>query len=294
MPIKIDREVEISLDKIIKDWDVRLHAGSADEGRVDLLAGLYEDGKKVDLIEVAPPNSEGFYRLIEGRTRHAALLKNRTKKTRVSVLTPATDEEYIAYAYNCNCSGPKPPDFDDLKVTVELLMLRKMTKKEIMKLFPHESETRLGKACDQVRSNTAKNGVAKAKTMLMRGDSPELRGIADGEERIRIAAKVHGVTVKAVKKSINGTPGIKKNSFLNEVKKDLGGMHNRRSMWVKDWIKRIDVRYTDFNYPTEQIFAVFDHIIKQLQSETDTMKEARGRFEIRINGGKASAKTAGA
>lgn len=289
MPVTVDFEKEVALDKIIDVFDVRVIAGAADQPRVELLSGLYKDGKVVDLIEVTPMDTNGKYRLVEGRTRYAALKQNKVKSTRVSVLSPATDAEYIEYAYNQNCSGPKPPGLDDLKKTIELLQQKGLTPKQILTgpLSKTESQHRLKLACDQVRSNLAKKGVAKAKVMINQ------LAIADPEERIRIAAKACNVQVRALKKALNSMPGTKKNTLLNEVKKDLGRHHNRERTWVNDWVLRIERRHDD-GTPTSEAFQVFDHIIKQFISNLEVMEGAKKRFEQRVNGGKTKAAVSGA
>jgi hypothetical protein len=276
--VEIDYTLEIPVENILKDWDVRLLSGAADEGRVELLVGLYQDKKVKDLIEVTPPNSSGFFRMVDGRTRLAALVKLGRKKITVSVLKAAPDNAYIEQAYACN-RGPKPPGLEDLKVTVELLMRRGQNKKEIMSgpLATVESSHRLSLACDQVRSNIAKQGVAEAKRIL------HTLPIADPEARIKAAASRCGVTVAALKKALNNTPGGKKNTLLNEIKKDLGGVNNKRSKWLSDWIVRLEGRHDD-GYPTNQVFEVFDYIVKQLQANVRKMEEGRERFERRVNG----------
>jgi hypothetical protein len=304
--MKVDREIEVPLDKIVKDWDVRVEAGFEDPQRVDLLQGLYNDGKTIDLIKVATvlpelaeklhllDGGKGFYRLIEGRTRFAALKKNGTKKITVAVLAPATEPEYLTYAYKCNCEGPKPPKFEDLKQTIELLIKSGMKEKAILNssLNQVESMKRLKEACDQVRSNLNKQGVREAQKILLRNLEP-VRTITDQDKRLKAAASACGITVQALKKAVNREPGRKKQRLIFELKKDLGGLHNRRSQFVRDWTGKLNGHYDD-GYPTDQILEIFDHIIKQLSQNVDTMVEARDRFEIRANSGvvKTKVKTA--
>jgi len=316
--MKIDHELEVPLDKIVKDWDVRVEAGAEDPERVVLLQGLYVDGKNIDLIKVAPvtpqlaeklhlPNGgKDYYRLIEGRTRYAALTANSIdselkrevrshfKKIRVAVLAPATEAEYLLYAYKANCTGPKPPKFEDLKQTVELLIQSGMKEKAIINssLNQVESMKNLKLACGQVRSNLHKTGVREAKNILLKNLEP-VRSITDQKEREKAAADYCGIPVKALRKAINHEPGRKPQALLSELKKDLGGMHNRRSQFVRDWTSKLNGHY-DNGCPTDQVLDVFDHIIKQLQKNVDTMVTARERFEIRISGGMVKGKAAAA
>jgi len=295
--MKIEQEIEISLDKIVKDWDVRVQAGAEDPQRVQLLRGLYSDGKDVPLIKVAPVtpelarklhlpnNGKGYYRLIEGRTRYAALQANNVKKIVVAVLVPATEAEYLTYAYKENCEGPKPPALEDLKQTVELLIKSGVKEKAIINspLNQVESMERLRLACDQVRSNLNKAGIREAKKILMLNLEP-VRLLTDQRDREKAAADACHIPVRALRKAISSEPGRKRQSLLNEVKKDLGGMHNRRSQFVRDWTSKLNGHH-DNGCPTEQVFEVFDHIIKQLRTNLDSMTEARHRFEIRVNSG---------
>jgi hypothetical protein len=286
--LKVDYEKQIPLNKIEnKAFDVRRVAGAADQPRVDLLSGLYKDGKVTDHIDVTPPNAKGIYRLVDGRTRYAALTQNKVKTTKVRVLKEATEPEYIEHAYLCNSKGAKPPELEDLKTTVEALLRRGMKPKDILSgpLAQVESQNRLKLACDQVRSNLNKQGVARAKVQFA---TPAIQAITNPEERFIAVAQQNNVSVRAVKKALTNAVGVRKNTFLNEVKKDLGRTQNKRRTWLKDWVYRIEGRHDD-GAPTNQIFEVYEHIIKQLQSNLNVMTEAKERFSMRVNGGKVRA-----
>jgi hypothetical protein len=280
--IRIVRVIEVPINKIRTDWDVRLQAGANDVPRVELLQGLYRDGKVKDPIEVTPLTNDDMYRLVEGRTRFAAQLANDAKTVRIGILSPATDDEYITYAYLCNSTGAKPPALEDLKVTVDRLMRLGQTEKQIKTgpLAQVESNARLKLACDQTRSNINKQGVAAAKKMLA------TLAIADPDERMKAAAKANGITVSALRKAVNGGPGPggKGNTLLNEIKKDLGGVQNTRRTWLRNKISWITDRH--FNgTPTDQVLEVYSHLIKQLQDNLKLMADAKEELEIRANGG---------
>lgn len=277
--ITVVQVIEVPIDKIMKDWDVRMIAGANDIHRVELLSGLYRDGKVKDPIEVTPPVN-GVYRLVEGRTRFAALLANGAKTAWVGVLSPATDDEYITYAYLCNSKGAKPPELEDLKVTVEHLMRRGQTEKQIKTgpLAMVESSVRLKKACDQVRSNLNKQGVAAAKRMLA------TLAIADPEERMKVAAKKNGITVAALQRAIGEGVGNKRNTLLNRIKKDLGGVQNTRRTWLRNKINWIANEHFE-GTPTDQIIEVYSHLVKQLQDNLKLVADAKEELEIRVNGG---------
>lgn len=281
MMIDVAYETEISIDKILDNFDVRVVAGSADEKRVELFAGLYKDKKLKDLIMVTPPDKDGFYTLVDGRTRLAAQKTNKAKKIKVRVLKPATEQDYVMFAYIRNTEGSKPPELEDLKKTVEQLLRKGVTPKEIMNgsFSDHESSYRLKLACDQVRSNLMKQQVAMAKRAYFESS------IADPKERCKIIARQFNISEGALRKACIGYDVVtnKRNTFLNAVKKDLGITANKRKTWVKNWVKRNEERY-EAGTPTGQVLEVFDHLIKQQKSDLQILELAKSRFEKRVNG----------
>jgi hypothetical protein len=277
--ITVEKEIWVLIENVVWDFDVRVVAGNADHGRVELFQGLSKDKKMAAIIEVMPPVN-GVYRGVDGRTRYAAEEANGAKKILVGVLSPATEAEYTEYAYGANCTGSKPPDFDDLRLTVGRLMDAGKSEKEIKTgpLAAVESSTRLKHACDQERSLRTKRAIAKARVDYVTSD------IADPEERLETIAAKYGIRVKALKQAVMGCEGTdKRNTYLNEVKKDLGKIYNRNNVWLRNRVALIQGRAAD-GTPTDQIFEVYDYMLKQAKANLKVLENARHRFDLQVNG----------
>jgi len=286
--IKVEKQVWVPIDHVVWNWDTRVVAGDADEPREDYISGLYVDKKVTDPIEVKP-STTGIYDGVEGRTRYAALEHNGVKKILVGILTPATEAEFKAYSYLVNCGIKKPPVFEDLKLTVTMLMEEGLSDREVFDaLVARESSGRLKKAIDQSRSNRNKQNYAKARKECANSPLPPA-------ERYKvIAGKYPGLKAKTLQRLCEGnTPGGKRNTYLNEVKKDLGKVHNRHSMWLRGRILQIEERHSE-DTPTDQALEAYDHLIAQQRSYAKMLEKARARLEMRVNSGKAKAFAAGA
>lgn len=125
----------------IKDIEITFFVRtSLNPDHVEYLKGLYDAEESVEpiLVEKLPANGSEIqkYKLIEGRHRIEASKKAGYTSIRAEFGKYKDDTDRILNAVLANIGGALPPTMMDYEHSIELLMNQKMTKKEIVEVFP--------------------------------------------------------------------------------------------------------------------------------------------------------------
>lgn len=268
------RVLTVPLSKVQERWDVRVVSGEADEERVELFMGLYDDGVKLPPIDVLPADINGIYVMTDGRTRYAAKRKRGDETVEVRILEFAGEPEAIVHGYGANL-GSKPPTFADLKKVVLMLTQRGQTRAQILKaLSPVETRARLLRATEQVRSNIRKQRLADARKLTY-GKYSHLPIDAALEK----AAQEAQLPLKELRRCLlREDPQGRGRSLLTSQSKDFSRVMTGQRQWLARFVaKRGDELLTGES--PEEVLEVFDFVLLKLKNNFEYLQQEKARFE---------------
>lgn len=249
----------------IKDLDLSIFVRvKLNPDRVEYLAGL-----KVDGVELPPIGITPDMKVIYGRHRIGAYEFLDLKEIEAEVIEVEDEAELITIAYKENVGGALPPTQEDTEHTIEMLMDRKIPKKQIgamLGLPPGLARTYL------------KNVQARITTKRLQAAAT---AIAKRDYTVARAAEEYSVDLERLKDFISGTR--RKTSEFTDTKRRLISKNRSHSNILTALCKKLHERYEDGEFSRIQIDELFDLMQTQTKQIGRFINDYRSRFQAKAD-----------
>lgn len=208
------------------------------EDHVYHLAELYEAGVDLPPIQVT---SDKHY-LVDGRHRKAAMELAMQTEATVELVPPMTPAELIVAAFAANTGGSLPPTRDDIEHTIELLLERNISNKEITERMRALPPSITKKYISKVRSNIAKRSLRRA-----------VLAVTDAGMTVEQASLRYEVNEETVRDEIRGTKKKSKSFGMDEIKGGLSAKFKSLSQTNAQLVRKLMDKVRDGEMQPEQL-----------------------------------------
>lgn len=287
--LKVKPEL-VAIEDIETNTFVR--AGISDD-RVEFLGLLVTAGTVLEPILVAPEyevDAKGHLNFIGGskkrsivdgrhRLRMEDVLLDHSQVKCLTIIGGLENEaQLIALAFRANnVGGPLPPDQQDINHTVELLLEKKVPKKDIPALLGLP-EVAVRKFIGDVEAR-----LDRAKTYRA------YKLVVNKAVSIPEAAKEVGTTPEKVRNFVAAGRRKRKQSDMEDVKREISHTFKSLSSKVQITLRLLSKKYDDGDVVSQDVLEVFKNIEGYQSRQAKVVKDLRQRFESKL-GGNGSAK----
>lgn len=228
-----------------------------EEERILFFMELFKNKAPVDPFLITESR-----KLIDGRTRKAALIRLGRDGYDCNIIADEEATKLIMRAFKANFGGPKPPTAEDLDHTIELLIKEGMGRRTILK----EMHDKLGlpkemtrRHLDDVQSRLAKQKLTEAAS-----------AVTDGNMSVKEAAEKFGVAANSIRSRLRANAQKKDQVTEGEINTLKGNMtkgFHSLAMKNSHAIKKAIKAYKDgvvSKSEVEQMIAHSEHLIHSL------------------------------
>lgn len=279
--------------EIVRIEDVETNAfvrvGISDD-RVQFLGLLVQAGTVLEPILVIPEyevDAKGRLSFVAGskkrgvvdgrhRLRMEDLLLDHTEvKVQTIVSGVETEAQLIALAFRANnVEGPLPPDQQDIGHTIELLLEKKVPKKDIPALLGLP-EVAVRKYVNDVETRWERAKTYRGYKIVIN------QGISVPE-----AAKQAGTTPEKLRNYIAAGRRKGREEDVAVVKKDISHTYKSLSTKLQMVMRGLSKKYDDGDVVAQDVLEILTSIEASQARIVKTVKDLRARFEAKLNNGK--------